>query len=246
MDLDKFQPREAALRWLNADGFQQPLLLSGGTAELLTIISEQLALAAACLESHEAPCGTCRGCKQAQQKTHPDILIYNTERASIPIADMRSLLANLGRKSVSFRRLIVIHDAHKLTNESANKLLKALEEPAAATRFLLLTKWPRRLLATILSRCQHLKLPTEQNTSTETDFAMPQRLYERLVKFGGKERLDAATLTAMSQALSKQLREAGPSSSLRLAFQRLRDYYTVTAANGNERAARDVLLGAWF
>ncbi len=50
----------------------------------------------------------------------------------------------------------IIVDAHRLTPEASNALLKTLEEPPRGTFFFLTTTQVHSLLPTILSRCQHL------------------------------------------------------------------------------------------
>ena len=70
------------------------------------------------------------------------------------VRDLGQLLAlrpHLGR-----RRVVLIQPADRLHPSAANALLKTLEEPPADTHFILVTAAPRRLPATILSRCVRL------------------------------------------------------------------------------------------
>lgn len=55
--------------------------------------------------------------------------------------------------SHSGRKAIVVHEADRLNDESANAFLKTLEEPAPGTAIILYTAFPYRILPTILSRC---------------------------------------------------------------------------------------------
>lgn len=57
------------------------------------------------------------------------------------------------------QRVILLHPAEALNRESANALLKSLEEPPPQTVFLLVSHNPARLLPTILSRCRKIALP---------------------------------------------------------------------------------------
>ena len=57
-------------------------------------------------------------------------------------------------------RVVLLYPAQSLMTESANALLKSLEEPPPNTLFLLISDTPDRLLPTILSRCQKVKLET--------------------------------------------------------------------------------------
>jgi DNA polymerase-3 subunit delta' len=67
------------------------------------------------------------------------------------LAQLLALRPHLGR-----RRVVLIHPADRLHPSAANALLKTLEEPPAETHFVLVTAAPRRLSATILSRCVRL------------------------------------------------------------------------------------------
>ncbi len=77
---------------------------------------------------------------------------------SIRVAQIRWLLPLLGMApSLSARRVVVVDAADDLEPPSANALLKSLEEPPAATVFLLVSQAPGRLLPTIRSRCRLLR-----------------------------------------------------------------------------------------
>ena len=54
------------------------------------------------------------------------------------------------------KRFFIIDDAHSLTTGAANALLKSLEEPAPHTSFILITSSAKKLLPTVISRCQKI------------------------------------------------------------------------------------------
>lgn len=66
------------------------------------------------------------------------------------------------KKFISFNfedaryRFIIISDAHKMSKEAQNSLLKSLEEPPEGIIFILITPYKNRLLQTIESRCWHV------------------------------------------------------------------------------------------
>jgi len=70
------------------------------------------------------------------------------------MVDWSTLSNSRGRAKV-----LVIHPAETMNLQSANALLKTLEEPPAGTRLLLSAADPSALLPTLRSRCQHLRLP---------------------------------------------------------------------------------------
>ncbi len=84
------------------------------------------------------------------------ILIEKPEdRHEILIAQIHELIRELGMTSKE-GRAILINDAHRMSEEAMNALLKTLEEPPARTLLILVTSQPGRLLGTIRSRCQTL------------------------------------------------------------------------------------------
>ena len=86
------------------------------------------------------------------------------ERPSLGIDLIRQLISKLSfGSSVNSPRLVIINQAHLLTLEAQNALLKTLEEPPNYTDILLTTGQPNRLLPTIHSRCQTIFWP--ENTS---------------------------------------------------------------------------------
>ena len=88
---------------------------------------------------------------------HPDIFLIEPTGASIKIEQIRLLNAKVALRSYEGAyKVIVIDDAHLLTTEAANSLLKTLEEPADDTVFVLITAQPQQLPVTILSRCQQI------------------------------------------------------------------------------------------
>jgi DNA polymerase-3 subunit delta' len=88
---------------------------------------------------------------------HPDVHVLSPKGASgqIPIDDVRQLLGRIALRPFSAKvQAAIIDGADRLTEEAANSLLKALEEPSATTRFVLTTSHLSDCLPTIVSRCQ--------------------------------------------------------------------------------------------
>jgi len=129
------------------------------------------------------PCGRCGSCRLVQSHVHPDLLVLLPEalrRAhEWPLADeriegddskrkpsrqirvdeVRSLIGWATRTSARGRgKVAVLHPADVLNAQSANALLKTLEEPPAGTRLVLTSADPALLLPTVRSRCQRLEL----------------------------------------------------------------------------------------
>lgn len=110
-------------------------------------------------------------------KKHPYYQLITPENNTISIDHIRELQKFLQLKTpgtAPFRRAIVIEDAHFMTNEAQNALLKALEEPPADTIIILTAPKTTRLRETIYSRVQQLPvLPVSKPRALEyfgTDF----------------------------------------------------------------------------
>ncbi len=103
-------------------------------------------------------CGHCSSCIQAQTGSQPDIIVLEPDGNSIKIEQIRSLLAKVSLRNYdSTYKIIIINDAHLMTEQASNCLLKTLEEPTANTVFLLITAQIQNLPITILSRCQQIQ-----------------------------------------------------------------------------------------
>ena len=71
-------------------------------------------------------------------------------------------------------RSVVIYLPEKMNADAANRLLKMIEEPAPKTEFLLITHQAEKVLPTIASRCQHIRVRPSGADSAETEFASPE------------------------------------------------------------------------
>ncbi|WP_419996223.1 DNA polymerase III subunit delta' [Streptomyces boninensis] len=113
------------------------------------------------LESGVPGCGFCDGCHTTMVGTHADITILTTELLSIGVKETRELVRSAGlAPAVGRWQVIVVEDADRLTEGAANVLLKAIEEPAPRTVWLLCAPSLEDVLPTIRSRCRHLTLRT--------------------------------------------------------------------------------------
>lgn len=91
---------------------------------------------------------------------HPDLLRADPERPILRKEDVERFREHsLYPPTFARRRLLLIERAERMNNQSANSLLKTLEEPQAECVFVLTTSRPHALPSTILSRCQKIVLP---------------------------------------------------------------------------------------
>lgn len=133
----------------------------------------------------QQPCGTCASCRLVQAHSHPDLLVLLPEalRESLgwggaeegddgegkasKAKPSKEIKVEAVRAAVSFaqstsargqRKVVLIHPAERMNAIAANTLLKTLEEPPGAARFVLSCGAPDALLPTIRSRCQAVPL----------------------------------------------------------------------------------------
>jgi DNA polymerase III subunit delta' len=114
-----------------------------------------------CERGKVAPCGECGACRRVAALQHPDVNWVRPQEESrqIRIEQVRELSAELALTSHGGGyKLGIIAPADALNRFAANALLKTLEEPTARTLLILVATEPSRLPATVLSRCQRLRI----------------------------------------------------------------------------------------
>jgi len=104
-------------------------------------------------------CDSCPSCLKIEQNQHPDVhLLDDSESGSIKIEDIRKLQKDISLRPYEGKsKFFIIDNAHHLTPESANAILKILEEPPKDSAIILISSKPALIFKTILSRCQVLK-----------------------------------------------------------------------------------------
>jgi DNA polymerase III gamma/tau subunit len=129
-------------------------------------VDDLLALLLCHATGGERPCNACSGCRQARARTHPDLVIGSPERwrenrstGETIVAAARTWLAEgAGAPIAGERRVILIEGVDRANEQTQNALLKALEEPTSRHMFVLVADEPTRVLPTIRSRSQALRV----------------------------------------------------------------------------------------
>jgi len=103
----------------------------------------------------------CISCMKIDSDNHPDVRWYglNEDKTSVKIAEIKDLIHWMGLKPYEGKmKVFIVNDAHDMTLESQNALLKTLEEPPPQSQLILLTDHRNLLLETIVSRSVEIKL----------------------------------------------------------------------------------------
>ncbi len=110
-------------------------------------------------KSFSGACGACRTCLKIDMFEHPDVKWKRPEKnKNIRIDEIREIKSSLSLKPFEAPfGVCVIEDAHMMTQEASNALLKMLEEPPGKTLIILLTGKKELLLDTVISRCAEVR-----------------------------------------------------------------------------------------
>ena len=102
----------------------------------------------------------CLICRRIELNEYPDFIFYDGEEGSVKKGDVSSLISLFSRTSLEVKgtMVYVINQIENMTVDAANSLLKFLEEPPTNTYAILTCQNETKVLPTILSRCEKLRL----------------------------------------------------------------------------------------
>lgn len=171
------------------------------------------------------PCNECRVCKEIDEGRALDVVEIDAA-SNRGIDEMRDLKEGIRLSPTSYKyKVFIIDEAHQLTKEASNALLKTLEEPPAHAIFVLATTEQEKLLPTIVSRTQRFnfrKVPVQEvlkklnkivigekiniandaleliAASSEGSFRDAESLFEQVVSIG-----EGTTLESVERLLGK-------------------------------------------
>ncbi len=143
--------RNAILR----DRIAHAYLFAGTRGTGKTTTARIFAKALNCLDGREGePCNRCTACREISGGGAVDILEIDAA-SNRGIDEIRDLREKVKYLPASLRvKIYIVDEAHMLTTEAFNALLKTLEEPPRHALFVLATTEPHRIPLTVLSRCQ--------------------------------------------------------------------------------------------
>lgn len=139
---------------LNQIGHAYLFVGKEGIGKKTTAIAFAKAINCANLSESCNPCNCCSSCLKIERGVHPDFHIINPINAVISIDQIRGIKDIIYWMPLASRKKIfIINDAHKMTIEAFNSLLKILEEPPEFAVLILITAEPEFIIPTVSSRC---------------------------------------------------------------------------------------------
>lgn len=119
--------------------------------------------------SQKKGCNQCKSCKEFDTENHPDFLVIEPEGNTIKVEQIRQMISKIIEKPIiSDRKVYIVNDSDKMTEEAQNTLLKTLEEPPENIIIILIAEKEEKILSTIKSRCTKITFhPIEQDKLKE-------------------------------------------------------------------------------
>ena len=145
-----------------AGGMTHAWLFTGPPGSGRSVAARAFAAALLC---PDGGCGECGACRQVRAGTHADLMVVRPDGLSYGVKQTRDLvLRAAGAPSGGRWRVVLFEDADRCTEQAANALLKAIEEPAPRTVWLLCAPSAEDLVTTIRSRCRvvTLRVPSSE------------------------------------------------------------------------------------
>lgn len=147
-----------------------------------------------------SPCGQCAACTDIDADRYVDYIELDAA-SNRSIDEIRDLIERAAYKPALGRyKVFMIDEAHQLTKDAFNALLKTLEEPPEYLKFVLATTDPERMLPTVLSRCLQFNLRP----------MAPEVVKEHLAQVLASEHIPAqpGALRLLSEAARGSMRDA--------------------------------------
>jgi len=141
---------------IKKDRVAHAYIFSGARGVGKTTAARILAKALNCVNGPTAePCGICDSCKEIAAGSSLDVIEIDaaSNRGIDQIRELREMVRYAPAASRS--KVVILDEAHMLTGEASNALLKTLEEPPDRVIFVMATTQPEDLEDTIRSRSQH-------------------------------------------------------------------------------------------
>jgi DNA polymerase III subunit gamma/tau len=159
-DFKQFEPAQAHVvrtlrNAIEMDRVAHAYLFAGPRGTGKTSMAKILAKCLNCVNGPTVePCLVCESCRAIHDATSIDVIELDAA-SNRGIDDIREIVDKVAQRPAQGRRKVyIVDEAHMLTKEASNAVLKTLEEPPDHVVFVLCTTEMQSMLPTIRSRCQ--------------------------------------------------------------------------------------------
>lgn len=160
--LEKHQPLvyKSFLNAYHHDRLPHALLLVGESGTPLKETALYLAKSILCDDPSPLACEKCRSCERVAHGTYADFSFLDGEANSIKKEDVQEVVDKFSRTPIETKgkMIYVIHLVENLNENTINSILKFLEEPQPNTFAILTTQNESKILPTIISRCEKMRM----------------------------------------------------------------------------------------
>ncbi|OGK40525.1 DNA polymerase III, subunit gamma and tau [Candidatus Roizmanbacteria bacterium RIFCSPLOWO2_01_FULL_35_13] len=164
-ELDNIKVKEVIKKILSSGSFPHAFLFIGQKGTGKTSTARIFAKAVNCLKNKNSePCNSCKNCLSIDTFSSPDVIELDAA-SNRGIEDVRNLIKESSFYPMANKyRVYIIDEAHMITNDAFNALLKTLEEPPESVIFILATTNQEKIPKTIHSRCLLVNFGTAKRT----------------------------------------------------------------------------------
>jgi DNA polymerase-3 subunit gamma/tau len=185
-DLDNSHVKDVLINILKSKHLPHAFLFTGKKGTGKTSTARILAKSVNCLNNVFAgkgesiePCNTCANCTAIESSSSADVVEMDAA-SNRGIDEIRSIIRESSFLPITGRyRVFIIDEAHMITNDAFNALLKTLEEPPSTVLFILATTNEEKIPKTIISRCLRVSFGKAKKTD----------IIQRLQKIAKKEKV---------------------------------------------------------
>ena len=188
--------KEELKRSLEEDKISHSYMFVGIEGIGKQLIAKAFAQMILCTNETEKGCDKCKSCIEFQSQNHPDFLYIEPDGNSIKIEQIRYLQRKIQEKPIiSNKKVYIINDADKMTQEAQNCLLKTLEEPPEYSTIILIGSNENAFLNTIKSRCMKLTFQP----------IVPEEIKQYMEKTYGMNNINENMLEAFQGSIGKAI-----------------------------------------
>ena len=155
---------------IRSDRLSHAYIIEGDSLSHREGFAVDIAKALLCQTEHGVGCDNCSICRRIAHGNYQDLYVVESDNRSVKDKDIFQLQLDLMNVPTGEgdRNIAIVPDADTMTVRAQNRFLKTLEEPPVGTLIMLLVENSEKLLPTIRSRCQTIRLYSEvQNPDDE-------------------------------------------------------------------------------